>query len=66
MNVRELSQEQLLELKQRYLVDWYDATGMAPSWGDMARAGELVDDETIFDYFDGIDFVPEDFSCSSE
>ena len=65
MNVRELNREQLLELKERYLIDWYASNDRTPSWGEMADAGAIVDDDTIFDYFDGIDFVEEDFACSS-
>lgn len=58
MNVRELSREQLVELKQNILMgmpEW-------PSYGELSRADDLVDDETVFDIYDGTDFVPEDFS----
>ena len=60
MNVRELNREQIIELKQGFLFslpEW-------PSWRGLADADELVDDETIFDLYEGTDFVPEDFNCS--
>jgi len=66
MNVRELNREQLLELKERYIIDWYAANNRTPSWSEMANAETIVADYAVFDYFDGIDFVPEDFSCSSK
>ena len=68
MNVRELSQEQILELKQRYLTDWCDTLPVprTPSMQELAEADSLVEDELVFDYFEGTDFVPEDFACGSE
>lgn len=61
MNVTELTREQLIQLKQRYLTDWYDDIGQSPSYGELADADALVSDETAFDYFEGIEFVEEDF-----
>lgn len=58
MDVRELNREQLIELKQSFLTsqpEW-------PSWKELADADDLVDDETIFDLYEGVNFVPEDFS----
>ena len=65
MKVTELTRDQLVELKERYLVDWYDRLGRYPSWEELATADSVVADYAIFDYFDGIEFVPEDFICSS-
>lgn len=61
MKVTELTREQLIKLKQRYLTDWYDDLGQSPSYSELADADALVSDETAFDYFEGIDFVEEDF-----
>ena len=67
MKVTELNRDQLVQLKQRYLTDWYDSLPEpgSPSMGELLTADLLVEDETIFDYFDGIDFVEEDFTCGS-
>ena len=65
MKVTELNRDQLVELKQRYLTDWYNGYGQCPSWEELANADTIVSDETIQDYFDGIEFVPEDFSCTA-
>ena len=61
MKVTELNREQLVCLKERYLCDWYDSIGDTPSWEELANADDFVADETIFYYFEGTEFVPEDF-----
>ncbi len=66
MKVTELNREQLICLKERYLCDWYDSIGDTPSWEELANADDFVADETIFYYFEGTEFVPEDFTTSVE
>lgn len=61
MNVRELNQNQLNELKVRYIFE-HDPN---PSWGDVEFA-KNVPNEVIFKEYDGIYFVEEDFFCSEE
>lgn len=71
MNVFELNREQLIQLKQNYLVQLADE-GLfaemfgvdydAPSWGDMANADELVPDDVIFEHYRDSRFVTDDFS----
>jgi len=56
MNVKELNREQLIILKGRYLDKDEDI-----SYGELAAADELVLDETIFEEYDGVEFVEEDF-----
>lgn len=72
MNVRELTREQLTELKGNYLIDlanegrFAEAPGVDydfPSWGDMANADEIVPDEVIFEEYGGTEFTEEDFFC---
>lgn len=60
MKVRELNREQLVELKQGILFSLPES----PSYGELADADNLVDDETVFDLYDDTEFVPEDFSCT--
>lgn len=60
MNVRELSKEQLSELKQNYVFE----TVAAPSWGDLAEA-DNIPDSVVFDYYADIDFVNDDFFCTA-
>ena len=75
MDVRELSREQLVELKGNYLTQLanegiyasvlnvdYDA----PSYWDLANADEIVPDDVVFTEYEGIDFVPDDFFCTAE
>lgn len=67
MKVQELNRDQLIELKQQYLCDWYDSYPFdnGPSYQELAEADSTIPDDLVFDYFEGIDFVPEDFACSS-
>ncbi len=75
MDVRDLNREQLIELKQQYMIQLADEGNFAemfgvdydaPSWGDMANADELVPDEVIFEHFEGSDFVDDDFYSGKE
>lgn len=67
MTVYELNSEQYKELCQRYITEFWtdDEYGTeSPSWEDLACADELVSEDVIYRYYDGVDFVEEDFSCA--
>ena len=64
MTVRELSREELLELKSRYYTELLDRKGESPSYGELAQVETLVSDEEVYEEYDGIDFVKEDFFCN--
>jgi len=75
MDVRELSREQMHELKERYLMQLADEGNFAsvlnvnydaPSYWDMANADEIVPDDVIFREYEGVDFVPDDFFCTAD
>ena len=69
MKVRELNAEQYKELCQKYITDfWTDSENgtTSPSYWDLANADELVSEDVIYRYYDGIDFVEEDFFCGEE
>lgn len=68
MKVTELNREQLVCLKQQYLCDWYDSFPFenGPSYQELADADKEIPDELVFDYFEGFDFVPDDFPVSQE
>lgn len=55
MNVKELNQNQLDELKTTYL---YDVAN------DYSTAAEIPN-EVIFDHYSDIDFVDDDFACTA-
>lgn len=65
MTVRELSSEQLDELKQNHLTRKMDEAGESPSYGELVEASEKISDEEIFDEYDGTEFSPDDFMCST-
>ena len=65
MRLDELSEEQKLELKQRILEDRNEHLGEGTSYGELADADELVSDEDARDWAEGMEFSPDDFSCSA-
>ena len=62
MKVKELSREQLIELKQNYL----STLNKDCSYMDLADADEKVSDQKIFEVFGDTEFVPDDFFSSKE
>lgn len=72
MDVRDLSREQLTELKENYLTQLADEGSFAeimdvdydaPSYWDLANADNIVPDDVIFRAYEGFDFVHDDFFC---
>lgn len=64
MTVRELSDDQLVELKQRMVDDEiYEVEGRGASYGELAAA-ESIPDERVFEQYDGVDFSNDDFLCT--
>lgn len=58
MKVKELSREQLIELKQYYLATLNEGC----SYDDLADADNKVSDQEIFEVFGDTDFTPDDFN----
>ena len=74
MDVRDLTREQLVELKQRYMSELVNEGTFAevmnrdydePSYGDLAEADTLITDDFIFEHYAGTYFVNDDFFCSA-
>lgn len=70
MDVRDLSREQLIQLKQAYLTDLANEGTFAevvgrdydePSYGDLADADDIVPDEVVFRQWENTNFIEEDF-----
>lgn len=69
MTVRELNPEQYKELCQRYITEfWTDLEegSSSPSYDDLIHADELVTEDVIYRYYEGITFTEDDFFCSKE
>ena len=65
MAVRELTREQLEELKSQYYDSRiYEQEGRSASYDELADADDLVTDEEIFNEYAGTDFVEDDFFCT--
>lgn len=61
MTVRQLNRDQLICLKQAVLFERYGDTGESPSYGELARADDIIRDEDVFRWYDGYVFSPYDF-----
>lgn len=61
MGVRELNREELIELKQNY---YCNELGNNASYGELADIDNIVTDEEIFNFYDYVDFVKDDFFCN--
>lgn len=70
LTVRDLSREQMRQLKCHYMMQLVNEGAFAevvgrdydePSYADFENAGEIVPDDVIFRNYDGICFVEEDF-----
>ena len=61
MSVKDLTREQLIELKQRY----YTERNENVSYGELADIDNLVSDNEVFEEYEHITFVEEDFFCTS-
>ena len=69
MTVQELNRDQYKELCQRYITEfWTDSENgtTSPSLYELMCADELVSEDVIYNYYEGINFVEEDFFCSKE
>ena len=63
MTIKELTRDQLTQVKQRYYTQKIDAEqGAGVSYMELATINELVSDAEIFEAFAGVEFVPDDFT----
>lgn len=65
MNVRELNQEQLDELKTSYLSDEYAKNNECPSYGEYAWAVDNITNEEIYEIYKDFIFDNDDFWCTA-
>ena len=64
MTVRQLNHDQLIELKQNYLM--HDKNGDKDlSWSELIDIDSIVSDEEVLEYYGGVEFVVDDFLCSA-
>ena len=61
MTVQELTRDELIELKQKYYIDYRDDS---PSYGELADVDTLVTDEEVYEEYADVDFVKDDFFCN--
>ena len=62
MTIRELTRDQLLQVKQHYLTLKRDEAGEGVSYGELAEADELITDEEITEAYRDTEFSEDDFS----
>lgn len=63
MYISELNREQLIELKQSYLIQQNEETGEGTSYDELARADSIISDKVIQEVYSGINFTEDDFFC---
>lgn len=61
MKLKDLNEDQRLQLKQDLLSRRMDEKGESPSYGELADADTLVTDEELEAEFGDTEFVPDDF-----
>lgn len=61
MSVKELTREQLTQLKEQYYIERNENV----SYGELADIDNLVSDNEIFEEYGHITFVAEDFLCNN-
>ena len=62
MDVRDLTREQLQELKEAYF--WQEET--RDILGDDITSPEEIPDDVIFQYYEDVVFVNDDFICTAQ
>lgn len=65
MDVRDLTREQLDELKRDMICDRNEKKGEGTSWGELASAADLISDAEVFEEWGGVDFSEDDFASSA-
>jgi len=60
MTIKDLSEEQKIELKQNFLAKDNDV-----SYGELASADELVSDEELEEEYGQVCFTDDDFFCTA-
>lgn len=65
MTVRELTREELQELKVHMLDEFLqEEENRNISYGEIADIDELVTDESVFKEYENVSFVKDDFFCN--
>lgn len=75
MTVKELNRDQLTELKEKYLYDLYERNEVedvlgytqrckSPSWSELEDVNDIISDEMIEEYYEGVVFSNDDFFCT--
>lgn len=62
MTIRELTRDQLTQVKQAYYTRKQEERGEGVSYGELMQIDELVTDAEIFEEYSGVSFVPDDFT----
>ena len=75
MDITELSREQLIELKEYYMIElsnegnYAEVMGVswdAPSMGEIINIDKLIPDDVIIEHYAGYTFSDDDFFCSAK
>ena len=64
MDVRDLTRDQLEELKSRMICERNEERGGGMSWYEIVHVNSLISDEEVFRRYAGFVFFDDDFDCS--
>ena len=64
MTVYELNRDELNQLKEDYVTEMAIKEDRDICMGELLDAHYEVADETIFEFYEGVEFVKEDFWCN--
>lgn len=62
MTIRELTRDQLTQVKQTYYTQKQAKANEGVSYAELATINSIVTDAEIFEHYDGVEFVPDDFT----
>ena len=62
MQLNDLNRDQLIQLKQRYLM----IVNQTTSWEELSHADDLVSDKQLYDIWSDTEFTVDDFGYSDE
>lgn len=61
MTIKDLNRDQLQQVKIVFYTNDCNEPDGPLSWADLVNIDDIVDDETVYKAYDGVEFTPDDF-----
>lgn len=62
MTVRELNRDQMIQLKQNYIIEKNAKRNKPVFYTDLSWVDDIIDDDLMFDIYGSVEFSEDDFS----